>query len=117
MAALPPARILSQLGLQPFSQSPRVSLSFGSSVRLKSLSSVSYDQIIKANLLQCLQEDAELLQHTYEECFERRQPTLLLLEKRLKTTIRALAGSGHNQTRVYILLDGLDNCKEDKQRR
>lgn len=80
-------------------------------------SSTLYDQIIKALLMQCIQNDTELATHIYEEHVGSKQCTLPLLEKLLETAIEALSGGSWDQKTVHILLDGLDECPEDKQRR
>jgi len=78
-------------------------------------SSTQYDQIIKSLLLQSAQGDPDLVAYIHEEYVGSRQATLPALEKLLEITIEQLAGNG--QRGVHILLDGLDECPGDKQRR
>jgi hypothetical protein len=78
-------------------------------------SSTSYDQIMKSLLLQFAQRNADLVAHIYEEYVGSRQASLLDLEKLLGIAVDLLSGSG--QPAIHILLDGLDECPLDKQRR
>ncbi|KAI8683437.1 NACHT domain-containing protein [Fusarium keratoplasticum] len=80
-------------------------------------SSTLYDQIIKALLLQSVRGDGDLVAHIYEEYVGSKQATLPLLEKLLETSVEVLSGGNKNQSPVYIVLDGLDECPPDKQRR
>lgn len=80
-------------------------------------SSTLYDQIIKALLLQSVRGDGDLVTHIYEEYVGSKQAALPLLEKLLETSAEVLSGSSKGQNPVYIVLDGLDECPDDKQRR
>ncbi|WAO82927.1 NACHT domain-containing protein [Fusarium falciforme] len=80
-------------------------------------SSTLYDQIIKALLLQTVRGDGDLVTHIYEEYVGSKQATLPLLEKLLETSVEVLSGGNKDQNPVYIVLDGLDECPHDKQRR
>lgn len=78
-------------------------------------SSTQYDQIIKSLLLQSAQGDPDLVAYIHEEYVGSRQATLPVLEKLLEIAVEQLGGNG--QLGVHILLDGLDECPNDKQRR
>lgn len=80
-------------------------------------SSTLYDQIIKALLLQSVRGDGDLVAHIYEEYVGSRQATLPILEKLLETSVEVLSGGNKDQKPVYVVLDGLDECPHDKQRR
>lgn len=75
--------------------------------------SIQYDQIIKSLLLQCAQGDADLVAHIYEEYVGCGQASLSILEKLLELAVELLQG----HTPIHILLDGVDECPPDKQRR
>jgi hypothetical protein len=78
-------------------------------------SSTSYNQIMKSLLLQFAQRNADLVTHIHEEYVGSRQAALHILEKLLEIAVDLLSGSG--QPAIHILLDGLDECPVDKQRR
>lgn len=80
-------------------------------------SSSQYDQILKALLLQAIRGDADLVAYIYEEHVGSKQAALPLVEKLLETSIQVLSGCSRDQRPVYILLDGLDECPDDRQRR
>ncbi len=77
--------------------------------------STHYDQIIKSLLLQFAQHDADLVAHIYEEYVGSRQAVVSDLEKLLELAVDLLSGNG--QRSVHLLLDGLDECPINKQRR
>ncbi|KAK4031178.1 hypothetical protein C8A01DRAFT_51635 [Parachaetomium inaequale] len=72
-------------------------------------SSTHYDQIIKTR------QSADLVAHIQEEYVGRRQAAVPVLEKLLEIAVDLLSGS--NQLGIHILLDRLDKCPIDKQRR
>jgi len=78
-------------------------------------SSMQYDQIIKSLLLQSAQGNADLVAHIHEEYVGSRQATLPVLEKLLEMSVQLL--SSDDPRVLHILLDGLDECPGDKQRR
>ncbi|KAK0713509.1 hypothetical protein B0T26DRAFT_365769 [Lasiosphaeria miniovina] len=80
-------------------------------------SSTMYDQIIKSLLLQCTRVDGDLVAHIWEEYVGGKQPNLSLLEKLLETAIEIISGNKQGNNTVHIILDGLDECPNDKQRR
>lgn len=82
-------------------------------------SSTQFDQIIKALLLQLARSDGDLVNYIYEEYVGSKPATISLLEKLLEVAVEALSSSsdslGHGA--IYILLDGLEECPADKQKR
>ncbi|KAK3330847.1 hypothetical protein B0H66DRAFT_467189 [Apodospora peruviana] len=80
-------------------------------------SSTSYHQIIKSLLLQCIRGDGDLVAHVYEDYVGSKQATVPLLEKLLETAIEVLSSNTQGRHAMHIILDGLDECPEDKQRR
>ena len=78
-------------------------------------SSTHYDQVIKSLLLQFAQHDADLVAHIYEEYVGCRQAVVSDLEKLLELAVDLLSANG--QRSIHILLDGLDECPVNKQRR
>ena len=80
-------------------------------------SSTLYDEIIKAILLQCLRADSDLLNYVYEEYAGAKSASITLLEKLLETAVETLGSGGRGQRTIHILLDGLEECAQDKQER
>lgn len=78
-------------------------------------SSTHYDQIIKSFLVQFAQHSPDLVAHIYQEHVGSRQTTVHALEELLEMAVDTLSGNG--QLGIHILLDGLDECPLDKQRR
>ena len=82
-------------------------------------SSTQYDQIVKALLLQLARGDGDLVNYIYEEYVGSKSATISLLEKLLEVAIEALSSSSGSlgYGAVHILIDGLEECPGDKQRR
>ena len=78
-------------------------------------SSTHYDQVIKSLLLQFAQHDADLVAHIHEEHVGSRQAIVSDLEKLLELAVDLLSANGRRS--IHILLDGLDECPINKQRR
>jgi len=78
-------------------------------------SSTHYDQVIKSLLVQFAQHSPDLVAHIYQEHVGSRQTTVHALEDLLEMAVDILSGNG--QRGIHILLDGLDECPIDKQRR
>ncbi|KAH6613605.1 hypothetical protein B0J18DRAFT_60735 [Chaetomium sp. MPI-SDFR-AT-0129] len=78
-------------------------------------SSTRYDEVIKSLLLQLAQHSADLVAHIHEEYVGSKQATVRTLEELLEIAVGLL--SGNDQRCIHILLDGLDECPVDKQRR
>ncbi|KAK4142687.1 uncharacterized protein C8A04DRAFT_13001 [Dichotomopilus funicola] len=78
-------------------------------------SSTRYDQVIKSLLLQLAQHSADLVAHIHEEYVGSKQATVRALEELLEIAVGLL--SSNDQRCIHILLDGLDECPIDKQRR
>ncbi|KAK5656663.1 hypothetical protein OQA88_4643 [Cercophora sp. LCS_1] len=82
-------------------------------------SSTQYDQIIKALLFQLARGDGDLVNYIYEEYVGSKPATISLLEKLLEVAAEALSSGPNCQGHIaiHILLDGLEECPSDKQRR
>lgn len=80
--------------------------------------STAYEQILRSLLLQLLRKDGDLVAHVYTECvLEKKSPTLSTLEHLLQVLLASLSSEPCQTERIWILLDGLDECDTDKQAR
>jgi len=81
-------------------------------------SSTTYDQILRSLLLQLLRKDGELVAHVYEDCVLRKKsPSVSALEQLLQTLFTSTANEPCQTEYIWVILDGLDECEEDKQAR
>jgi DNA-binding Lrp family transcriptional regulator len=80
--------------------------------------STSYEQILRSLLLQVLRKNGDMVAHVYNECvLEKKSPTLSTLEHLLQVLLTSLSSEPCQTERIWILLDGLDECDTDKQAR
>lgn len=79
-----------------------------------SVSSTEYDQILKHVLLQILRHDGDLIAHLYSEyVLKKKSPTRLAMEQLLQTLLASISSDPNKKETVWIILDGLDECRAD----
>ncbi|RFU23938.1 hypothetical protein B7463_g12396, partial [Scytalidium lignicola] len=80
--------------------------------------STQYGTILRSLIAQILRRNDYLLAHIYEEYLLcRRSASPQLLEQLLPTLLSSISNQSSRTLYVRIVLDGLDECDEDKQQR
>ncbi|KAF4635514.1 hypothetical protein G7Y89_g2570 [Cudoniella acicularis] len=80
--------------------------------------STQYGTILKSLIAQILRSNDYLLAHVYEEyLLNRKSSSPQVLEQLLPTLLPAISNESSRTIYVRIVLDGLDECDEDKQQR
>jgi len=83
---------------------------------------VQYDQILRSILGQLLRPDPDMISHVYEEyVLSKKTASVQVLEQLILDLIRAVSPpwspkSNHGRC-IHVVLDGLDECEEEKQNR
>ncbi|EFX05760.1 zinc finger protein [Grosmannia clavigera kw1407] len=82
------------------------------------VSSISYEHILRSLLVQILRRNEELSAYVYNDYFlDKKIPTLRVLEQLLQTCVENLSTMPDKFERVWIVLDGLDECEASTQLR
>ncbi|KAK0658014.1 hypothetical protein B0T16DRAFT_319952 [Cercophora newfieldiana] len=81
-------------------------------------SSTEYDQILRSILLQLVRSDVDLIAYVYEMfILKKKSVTSQAIERLILETIGAVSDNPAETKYVHIILDGLDECNEEKQPR
>ncbi|PFH57630.1 hypothetical protein XA68_14769 [Ophiocordyceps unilateralis] len=81
-------------------------------------SSIKYEEILKSLLIQLLKHDGELCAHVYKRCvLEKKDPIRSTLEHHLRTTFSSLSTEPHKTEYMWLVLDGVDECDDNTQKR
>ncbi|KAL7928885.1 hypothetical protein V8C35DRAFT_221248 [Trichoderma chlorosporum] len=81
-------------------------------------SSTTYEQILRSLLMQLLRKDSDLVAHVYEAfVLGKKSPTIPTLERLLQLLFKSLSNEPSKAEYTWIILDGLDECEQEKQAR
>lgn len=81
-------------------------------------SSTKYDYIVRSLLLQLLRSNSELLAHVYNECIlGKKPPAISTFEQLLQMVVLSMSNEPRETEYVWMVLDGLDECTAEAQRR
>jgi hypothetical protein len=72
----------------------------------------NFHAIARSFLAQFIQQDKDLVQHFYKECYDHGEPVLT----KPSEVERLLAFAFENCKSVYIILDGLDECERENRK-
>ncbi|KAK4207806.1 hypothetical protein QBC37DRAFT_444263 [Rhypophila decipiens] len=79
-------------------------------------SSTEYDQILRSILLQLVRSDTDLIAYIYDQFIVgKKAVTAQALERIILEAVRAISNNPATTRYVHILLDGLDECENNKQ--
>ncbi|TDZ16660.1 hypothetical protein Cob_v010442 [Colletotrichum orbiculare MAFF 240422] len=78
--------------------------------------STDYDQIIRSILLQLIRHNSDLIAYVFEEfILKQRDVKAQVIEGLILDVIGAVSDTPSQATYVHVVLDGLDECGNDKQ--
>ena len=78
--------------------------------------SKDYDQILKSILTQLIRSNTDLVAHVYEELILKKiTPSSQVLEQLLRDLVSAASLTPSQIRYIHIIVDGLDECDNDKQ--
>lgn len=78
-----------------------------------SMTSCTYDQILKSLLEQLLRQDADLTAHVYYEyVLKKHLPTVSAIEQLLRTLLMSYSADPNQSTDIRIVLDGVDELPD-----
>lgn len=81
-------------------------------------SSTRYEGILKSIIRQLLLKSDELTAHVYQECIVgKKQTGTAFLERLLLTLVNALSNEPREQLWMWIIIDGINECENEKQAR
>ncbi|PSN67186.1 hypothetical protein BS50DRAFT_384791 [Corynespora cassiicola Philippines] len=82
------------------------------------VSSTKYECILRSLLLQVLRHNDDFTAHIYYDyLIKKKLPTLSILELLLQTLLGAVSDEPRETAYTWIVLDGVDECEEEKQAR
>jgi len=79
--------------------------------------STQYDEILKSILLQLVQHNEDLVAHIYDDYVGKKLVAIPVLEYLLRTSVEVISGGQQKGRAIHVILDGLDECPEETQRR
>ncbi|CBX99800.1 hypothetical protein LEMA_P073890.1 [Plenodomus lingam JN3] len=81
-------------------------------------SSTRYEGVLKSIIRQLLLNSDELTAHVYQECIVgKKQASTIFLERLILTLITALSDEPHEPLWIWIIIDGINECENEKQAR
>jgi len=82
------------------------------------MASTKYDNIVRSLLSQLIRGNGELVAHVYQDCIlNKKAPTITLLEQLICTLCASITEEPGKVRYLWIVLDGLDECEQNKQSR
>ncbi|KAJ4303250.1 hypothetical protein N0V90_002143 [Kalmusia sp. IMI 367209] len=80
------------------------------------VASTKYDNVVKSLLSQLIRGNGELVAHVYQDCIlNKKAPTITLLEQLICTLCASITEEPGKVRYLWIVLDGLDECEQNKQ--